>query len=202
MLRNRTILKMVSSNVLLLELLHALLLLVYQNLELRLERAHLCLIEVAHIVSGQYLNLVHFLLGGVEEVGQGFVLEVVGQEGTRILLDFADDFDLLKDVRRGSVVLAVNDVLLLDPEEVPNAPSDDLDHADHHQEYSRLYHVGYEWGQSQSPSQPEDEVKHHRVVVYLSILVAEMVPQEFMAGAVLQEAPVVFLRQTICTRSQ
>lgn len=202
MRENRTILKMVSCNALLFELLHALLFLVDQHFELGFEGAHFGFVEVAHIVSGQYLNFMHFLLGGVEEIGQRFVLEVVWQKGTGVLFDFADDLDLLEDVGGSGIVLTVNNMLFLYPKEVPNAPSDDLDHADHHQEHGRLYHVRDEWGKAECPSQPEDQIKHHRVVVDLGILITKMVPQKFMAGAVLQETPVVFLRKAIRTRSQ
>lgn len=80
----------------------------------------------------------HFLLGRVEEIWECLVLKIIRQVGSTGFVDTIDDVNLLEDVWSCGIVLAVDDMLFLYPEEIPHASPDNLDHADHHEQDCRL----------------------------------------------------------------
>lgn len=137
---------------------------------------------------------------GVLDLGD-LVVDGEGVLGLLGLLDLGEDvLGLLLDDGEG---VGVVDVLLLDPEEVPDAPAQDLQQPRHQREHRRLGdQLDDRGGYREGPGAPQHQVQHHHRVVVGRLLVAEVVPQEGVLGALLQQPPVVLLNSGSRTRSQ
>lgn len=100
-------------------------------------------------------------------------------------------------------------MLLFDAEKVPHTPSEHLQEACDEEQNRGVDFGSDERTNGESPGAPQDEVGEDGCiasidteVVDVRTLVAQSVPEQAIAGALLQESPVVFLRKPHSTKSQ